>query len=529
MADSSKIVSAFKTNSILSIMGLGISFGANLLLVRSIRPELFAEYAAVLGIVVITTMIAEAGGYSGFTQYLPEARKAAACGTFYRALQRRRLVISSFLPPLFMVFGPIYGAKTKFTDLVDDRILFGLIGVVVCASLFRALSHFSLLALFKNKQALLIQHVFTVLKSISAVIVCLAGGGLFHLVLSLALFALLESFTLDWHVKTEIGSEKNPLEPGFVRRSNQFGLYTFSDKAAACFGNGVMLSLALPLLGIPAAIFAHFVIGWDNANKLLSVAVTPVGGIVAPYLSNVAASKPAQSLAVGRVIKLASFIYLLAVGTGFFLFPFIIPGLFGRNYVDSGAYACFFLLWIGFETWIRFWCSPSMLRNNLFKQLFYTNLFQSLVTLVLFLMMSGKPLELMLKTIAVTRCSMFAINIYFMRTLISSTLKKFIWMALAATVLVLPFVRFPFLIPLVQFENLPGAALLVLPIVQFETAPVSVLMQMLKWGVFMACFVFLFRTVSVRDHDLRSLLFKILGARAKYIVGARAILSPKNK
>ena len=91
MVSSEKILSALRANWVLNALGLLLSFGASVVLVRAIPRELFAQYAAVLAIVGVATLVFEAGANSGLTRYLREASECGAAGTFYLRMQRRRL------------------------------------------------------------------------------------------------------------------------------------------------------------------------------------------------------------------------------------------------------------------------------------------------------------------------------------------------------------------------------------------------------------------------------------------------------
>src|SRR5438046_9395452 len=92
MVSSEKILSAARHNWWLNSLGFALSFVASVVLVRVIPRELFAQYAAVLAIVGVATLVFEAGANSGLTRYLREASECGAAGTFYLRMQRRRWV-----------------------------------------------------------------------------------------------------------------------------------------------------------------------------------------------------------------------------------------------------------------------------------------------------------------------------------------------------------------------------------------------------------------------------------------------------
>ena len=69
MVTSQKILSAVRGNWLLNAAGLVLSFRSSVVLVRAIPPGLYAQYAAVLAIVGVATLVFEAG-----------AREAMSCG-----------------------------------------------------------------------------------------------------------------------------------------------------------------------------------------------------------------------------------------------------------------------------------------------------------------------------------------------------------------------------------------------------------------------------------------------------------------
>ena len=68
MVSSQKILSAVRANWSLNAIGLVVSYAASILLVRAMRPELFAQYAATLGLVSMATLVFETGANSGLTR-----------------------------------------------------------------------------------------------------------------------------------------------------------------------------------------------------------------------------------------------------------------------------------------------------------------------------------------------------------------------------------------------------------------------------------------------------------------------------
>ena len=113
MTDAQKILSALRANWVLNALGLLLSFGASVVLVRAIPRELFAQYAAILAIVGVATFVFEAGANGGLTRYLREASECGAAGTFYLRMQRRRWVAAIICAVAVVLLGPIYARSTQ--------------------------------------------------------------------------------------------------------------------------------------------------------------------------------------------------------------------------------------------------------------------------------------------------------------------------------------------------------------------------------------------------------------------------------
>jgi glycosyltransferase involved in cell wall biosynthesis len=167
MTSSSKIISALQANWWLNLAGLLLSFLASVVLVRAIPRELFAQYAAVLAIVGVATLVFEAGANSGLTRYLREASECGATGTFYLRMQRRRWIAAIICAVAVILLGPIYARSTQLGGAASERWVFICVAVLVAATLTKLLAHYGLLALFEAKTALLLQQGFLVFRSVS--------------------------------------------------------------------------------------------------------------------------------------------------------------------------------------------------------------------------------------------------------------------------------------------------------------------------------------------------------------------------
>ena len=102
------------------------------MLVRAIPRELFAQYAAVLAIVGVATLVFEAGANSGLTRYLREASECGAAGTFYLRMQRRRWVAAIICAVAVVLLGPIYARSTQLGGAASERWVF------ICVAVLRS-------------------------------------------------------------------------------------------------------------------------------------------------------------------------------------------------------------------------------------------------------------------------------------------------------------------------------------------------------------------------------------------------------
>ena len=209
--NSHKVIRALHANFWLNAIGLLVSFGATVILVRTMAPALFAQYSAIIAIVSLATLVFEAGANSGLTRYLPEAGKDGARGTFYRRMQRRRWLAALACSAALIAFGPMYARSTQFHNLAAMPWMFVLVAGIVSAGLVRLLAHYGLLALFEAKTALMIQQGFIVGRAILLAGIALAGGGLASLISALLVLGVIEAMVVNHRLWALIGREQAPV------------------------------------------------------------------------------------------------------------------------------------------------------------------------------------------------------------------------------------------------------------------------------------------------------------------------------
>ena len=492
MITSQKIISALHANWWLNIVGLLLSFGASVVLVRTMPTGLYAEYGAVVAMIGLTTLVFEAGANSGLTRYLAEAGQQHARGTFYRQMQRRRWLGAALCTIALIAFGPVYASHTQFARLNAQPWIFAAIAAIVAATLVRLLAHYGLLALFETRTALLLQQGFQIARSAALAGIALAGGSLVHLVAGLFSLAALEAILVHRRLWPLIRDERAPLVTGFLNRAQSFGMLTIFDKACATLGSGTVLLLVLAP-NHPATTIAFLTLAVDLVGKIVSVTVMPMGNLVAPYLSHTSDAPDAQALAIGRVVKFSSLLYCFNVGAALLVLPWFVPMIYGGGYRASAWLAALLVVPTAFENWIRGSCSPALMRNGRYRDLVKVNALQVIVTLATLGLVWRQPVETVLIAVGSARCAVAAINLLLLRRLVPARTYQ---VPLQGAVVGLAACAAAYL----------WSAIVHLP------AIASAVAQVLIFG---AIFYLGMRTLVFRDEDTLRLAHRLIGTRLK--------------
>ena len=414
---SEKIVSALHANWWLNLAGLLLSFAASVLLVRTVPPELFAQYAAVLAMIGVATLVFEAGANSGLTRYLDEARRQHASGTFYLRMQRRRLLATLVCGVVIIACGPIYARSTQLGTAAAQPWLFVLIAAIVAGTLTKLLAHYGLLALFETKTALLLQQGSLVVRSGAIALIAFAGGGLPALVAVLFAVTLLEAFLAHRCFWRLVADARAPISSAFVNRAQRFGLLTIFDKGCAMLGSGSMILLVVAP-NHPAAAIAYLALAVELVGKAVSLTVMPMGNLVAPYLSQTTDDPEAQSLAIARVLKLSALLYAFTIGAALLLSPWFIAVLYSGKYNAAIGLMLLLLLPAAFENWVRGCCSPALLRNGRGRDLAKLNAVQAIATVATFAVVYEERLEIVIAAVGLVRSAVASLNLALLRTLV---------------------------------------------------------------------------------------------------------------
>ena len=417
MPNSRKIISALHANWWLNLAGLLLSFLASVVLVRAVPRELFAQYAAVLAIVGVATLVFEAGANSGLTRYLREASECGVAGTFYLRMQRRRWVAAIICAVAVVLLGPIYARSTQLGGAASERWVFICVAVLVAATLTKLLAHYGLLALFEAKTALLLQQGFLVLRSVSLAAIGLLGGGLAGLVGALLAITILEALLVHWRFWRLIREERAPISTQFMNRAHKFGLLTIFDKGCAMLASGSVILLVLAPHH-PATVIAFLALAVDLVGKVMSLTVMPMGNLVAPYLSHTSDEPELQGRAIARVLKLSSLLYAFTIGAALLLFPWFVGFVYGSKYDGAIRLIPLLLLPTAFENWIRGCCSPALLRNAHSRSLMKLNAVQAAVTLAVLVLVRQQPVEVAILFVGAVRATIASFSLVLVRPLV---------------------------------------------------------------------------------------------------------------
>ena len=494
MISTQKIISALHANWWLNVAGLLLSFGASVVLVRTMPANLYAEYGAVVAMIGLATLVFEAGANSGLTRYLTEAAQQHARGTFYRRMQRRRWLAAALCAVALIAFGPVYAGHTQFARLNAQPWIFAAIAAIVTAMLVRLLAHYGLIALFETRTALLLQQGFQIARSAALAGIALAGGTLVHLIAGLLALAALEAILVHSRLWRLIGDERAPLATAFVNRAQRFGLLTIFDKACAMLGSGTVLLLVLAP-NHPATTIAFLTLAVDLVGKIVSVTVMPMGNLVAPYLSQTSDDPAAQGLAVARVVKISSLLYSVSVGAALLVLPWFVPMVYGVGYRSAAWLAALLVIPTAFENWIRGSCSPALLRNGRYRQLARVNSIQAVATLATLALVWSQPVAIVIVAVGLIRSAVAALNLVALRPLVPpGTYRVPLLAALTALFGCVAARAFGLLYPF--------------PI------PVGLAFQGL---IFASIFCFGLRWVLLHDADIAAIIRRLAGSRAKAV------------
>ena len=417
MAAPRKIISALHANWWINLAGLALSFIASVVLIRAVPPELFAQYAAVLAIIAVATLLFEAGANSGLTRYLCEAGRRQASGTFYLLMQRRRLIATLLCAVALVAFGPLYARATALGSAASQTWLFVLIAGIVAATLGKLLAHYGLLALFETKSALLLQQGSLVFRSLILAGIAVAGGGLAALVAALLAITLLEAFLTHRRFWRLVAEERAPVSREFIQRAQRFGLLTIFDKGCAMLGSGSVILLVMAPRH-PAAAIAFLALAVDLVGKIVSLTVMPMGNLVAPYLSETSDNAAAQGRAIARVLKLSSILYAFTIGAAVLLSPWFIRSVYAGSYDGAIGLTLLLLVPTAFENWIRGCCSPALLRNGRSPGLIKVNIAQAIATVLTFALVYRQPIEIVVAAVGGVRAVVAACNLGLLRPLV---------------------------------------------------------------------------------------------------------------
>jgi len=417
MSASHKIISALHANWWLNVAGLALSFIASVVLVRTIPPELFAQYAAVLALIGVATLVFEAGANSGLTRYLRQASESRAAGTFYLRLLRRRWLAAAACAVALLFLGPIYARSTQLGALAAEQWVFVLAAIIVAATLSKLLSHYGLLALFESKTALLLQQGFLVLRSVVLAATAVLGGGLLELLCASVGIIAVEALIVHCRFWRFIRKDRAPVSNKFVNDAQKYGLLTIFDKTAAMLGSGSVILLVLAPQH-PATVIAFLALAVDLVGKVVSLTVMPMGNLVAPYLGHTSDDPALQERAIARVLKLSSLLYAFTIGAALLLFPWFIGLVYGGKYQGSIALTLLLLVPTALENWIRGCASPALLRNGHARSLMKLNAVQAVVTIAALALVQRWSLELVLVVVLGLRVAVASFSLLLLRPLV---------------------------------------------------------------------------------------------------------------
>ena len=168
----SLVVSAARANLVLGPIGFLLAVATSVLIARWLGPHTFADYATLLAVLWLLTLLGECGCNVGFQRYLAEAAGACARLRFYWVLQLRRWCVASALTVAVVVLGPVWAARAELPAALWGPVTFGLVGVLAGLTLHSQLAASGLLATFNHARAMTVANSMSVFRA-AALGVCL--------------------------------------------------------------------------------------------------------------------------------------------------------------------------------------------------------------------------------------------------------------------------------------------------------------------------------------------------------------------
>lgn len=377
----SKVVYAARANALLGPSGAVVSLLSMIVVVRSLKPSLYAEYGTVLAFIGWLLLFSEAGGNIGFIRYLKDAEQSQSRGTLYLNIMRRRWLTGLAVIVLLQLAGPLWVRWSGLSPVIWNPIIFLAISLIVFSNLGGQLSYYGLLGTFRHAEAMTISQVFTIMRSLFIAITAVVSQSLIVLVYVLVAIYIIEGLFYHFKIWKIFKTEQMPLSDKIINASQRHGLVTVFDKLTSAIGDGPFLLLVLaPFYGRPE--LAILSVATDTVKKALYITGLPMSYMVLPYLNNARDDNKNFAIAVRKVIKLSILLFLPLYGALFVFAPSGVPMLFGTPYADAATLLLLISFPVFFDAWVRFVLTSALITNGRYRQVIALNTMQAVLVLV---------------------------------------------------------------------------------------------------------------------------------------------------
>jgi O-antigen/teichoic acid export membrane protein len=404
------LVSAARANLVLAPMGFLLAVASSVLIARWLGPHTFADYATLLAVLWLLTLLAESGCNVGLQRYLAEAAGACARRRFYGALQLRRWCVVSALTAAAMVLGPVWAVRAQLPAALWGPVTFGLIGVLAGLTLHSQLAASGLLATFHHAWAMTVANSMSVFRAAALGAVCIYVTEPTALVVALLAVALTEASLLHWFVVQVFGQEQSPLPPGLANAAQRHGLVAIVDKCSTALTGSQFLLLVMA--GYQERVeLAVFAVAADSMQRALGIIYLPISNLVLPMLND-SRRDPARFIRqVERLGEVVIMVTAFAVAVLAAAIPAGLPLLFGDAYAGAVPIALLWVFPLFAEAATRMILGASLLTLDHHSWLMKFNLAFGLLSAVLVVVIARADITTIVAAVGVLRLAMVGVLI----------------------------------------------------------------------------------------------------------------------
>lgn len=404
-----KLQSAVRFNIIFSPIVFITTAISSVLVIRFLEPQIYSEYAVLMSLLAIFTLISDFGCNIGISRYLKVAKDYQARSSLYKNLQFRRWLFGSMIVFILILCHPSYLDNTLPKSWKSiDFIFIGLLGLF---TLHAQLATSYIINSFRHKYAMSISTSISFIRALVLIFVAYFFKSSIFLLYVLIPMALIEAILLEIISKKIAPSENKSLKVISLNKVQYHGFIALFDKFSTYLTNGPFLIIFF------AAFFnkyelAVLAVCCELVQKIMSIVCMPLTNIIYPTLNNASSKKTYLYKQISIINELGLLIFLIpgSLIAGFFLFG--LPLILGNNYSDISLISIIWLCSVFIEGYSRAVWGASLITLRRYKWLnIYNSLYLLLSLGLLFTFNENLSLLQLVSTIAVFK--------FFMATIIN--------------------------------------------------------------------------------------------------------------